>query len=291
LPTSSESPHDPSPTLTRRATRSGIPPLRDYFREAWRFKTFALYWSAADIKARNFDTWFGRFWHYLNPLLFGLIYFVFVGIVSDGFGDTERLAFIISNLYVWLFMSTTITSGVSSIQGGAGGIMAQSAIPRAILPIASTLTSFNLFLRSLVAYIPIHFGAGRTLHIENLWLPVLAVFMACLALGLAMLTAVLNVYIRDVSRLLPHMLRLWMYLSPVIWEYTRISGDGAESLARLNPMYPVMASWTIAFGGRIEGSEFSMVMGVLVFGAIAMATLAIGFLVFVAREDDFAVRN
>ena len=112
--------------------------------------------------------------------------------------------------------------------------------------------------------------------------------MACLALGLAMLTAVLNVYIRDVSRLLPHMLRLWMYLSPVIWEYTRISGDGAESLARLNPMYPVMASWTTAFGGRI-GSEFSMVMGVLVFGAIALATLAIGFLVFIAREDDFAV--
>ena len=42
---------------------------------------------------------------------------------------------------------------------------------------------------------------------------------------------------------------------------------------------------------RIEGSEFSMVMGVLVFGAIALATLAIGFLVFIAREDDFAVRN
>jgi teichoic acid transport system permease protein len=265
--------------------------LRDYFREAWRFRTFALYWSRADIKARNFDTQFGRFWHYLNPLLFGLIYFVFVGIVSGGFGDTKRLAFIISNLYVWLFMSTTITSGVSSIQGGAGGIMAQSAIPRAILPIASTLTSFNLFLRSLVAYIPIHFAAGRTLHIENLWLPVLAVLMACLALGLAMLMAVLNVYIRDVSRLLPHMLRLGMYLSPVIWEYTRISGDGAESLARFNPMYPVMASWTIAFGGQIEGSDFSMVTGVLVFAAIAVAALAIGLLVFVAREEDFAVRN
>ena len=262
-----------------------------YLREAARFKTFALYWSRADIKARNFDTRFGRLWHYLNPLLFGLIYFVFVGIVSGGLGGTERLAFIISNLYVWVFMSTTITSGVNSIQGGAGGIMAQSAIPRAILPIASTLTSFNLFIRSLVAYIPIHFGAGRTFKIENLWLPVLAILMACLALGLAMLIAVLNVYVRDVSRLLPHMLRLWMYLSPVIWEYTRISGDGAESLARFNPMYPVMASWTVAFGGRVEGSDFSMVTGVLVFGAIAIAALTIGFLVFVSREDDFAIRN
>ena len=56
-------------------------------------------------------------------------------------------------------------------------------------------------------------------------------------------------------------------------------------------MYPVMASWTVAFGGRVEGSDFSMVTGVLVFGAIAIAALTIGFLVFVSREDDFAIRN
>ena len=83
MTTSSESSQDVAPTLTRRATRSGIPPIRMYLREAARFKTFALYWSRADIKARNFDTRFGRLWHYLNPLLFGLIYFVFVGIVTS----------------------------------------------------------------------------------------------------------------------------------------------------------------------------------------------------------------
>lgn len=153
------------------------------------------------------------------------------------------------------------------------------------------LTAFNLFLRSLVAYIPIHFAAGRTLHLENLWLPVLALLLAMFALGLAMLMAVVNVYIRDISRLLPHMLRLWMYLSPVVWEYTRVGTTGAESLARFNPMFPVMAMWTIAFGGRAPGSDFSMVTGVAVFAGMACTVLAVGFLVFVAREDDFAVRN
>ena len=112
-----------------------------------------------------------------------------------------------------------------------------------------------------------------------------------MALGLAMLMAVLNVYVRDVSRLLPHMLRLWMYLSPVIWEYTRISDSGAESLARFNPMYPVMATWTVAFGGRVEGSDFSMVTGVLVFGAVARRGSYYRFLGLCLREDDFAIRN
>jgi ABC-type polysaccharide/polyol phosphate export permease len=54
----------------------------------------------------------------INPLLFGLIYFVFVGIISGaGLDSFERLAFIIANLYVWTSFSAAITTGVGSIQG------------------------------------------------------------------------------------------------------------------------------------------------------------------------------
>ena len=69
-----------SPLIVRKATRSGLPPLTDYLREAYRFRTFALYWSKGELKSRNYDTLLGRLWHYLNPFLFGLIYFVFVGL-------------------------------------------------------------------------------------------------------------------------------------------------------------------------------------------------------------------
>ena len=279
------------PILTRKATRSGLPPLRQYLEEAWRFRTFALYWSRADIKARNFDTWFGRAWHVINPLLFGLIYFVFTGIIAGGFGNSERLAFIIANLYVWLFFSGTITTGVGSIQGGAGGVLAQSAIPRAVLPGASTLTSANLFLRSLVAYVPIHFFAGRTFHIEMLWIPLLLALTAAFGLGLAMIFAVINVYIRDVSRLLPHILRLWLYLSPVVWEYTKLNEGGIERFGQLSPMYPAMTAWTIAFGGPLPDSNHSIAGSVLVFALWAVAALVLGFVIFVSREDEFAVRN
>ena len=130
--------------ITRKATRSGLPDLRDYFRETWRFRTFALRWSAADVKARNFETAFGRAWHVINPLLFGLIYFIFVGILSGGGLDSiSMLAAIIGNLYLWLFFSSIINSSIGAIQSGAGGILIQSAIPRIVIPIASTITSTN----------------------------------------------------------------------------------------------------------------------------------------------------
>jgi len=282
-----------SPTITRRATRTGVPPLGQYLSEAFRYRTFALYWSKADIKSRNFETALGRLWHFLNPLLFGVIYFIFIGIIGGGgFTNTTRLGFIVGNLYVWTYFSAIITTGMGSVQGGGGGVAAQSAIPRVVLPLASTLTAGNLFLRSLVAYVPIHMIAARGLHWEMLLLPLLLVITGMFGLGLALLFAVLNVYFRDISRLVPHFLRLWLYLSPAIWSYDRLVGEGiVETLAQLNPMYWGMVSWTMMFGGQSGNTGPALAESVSIFAACSVAVLLIGFFTFVSREDEFAVRN
>lgn len=253
---------------------------------------FAFYWSKADIKARNFETFLGRAWLILNPFLFGLIYFVFVGIIGGaGLGSVERLAFIVGNLYVWTYFSSTISTGAGAIQGGAGGILAQSAIPRIILPFASTLTSIQLFLRSMLAYIPLHIIGGRGLHWEMLWLPYLVVITGLFAFGFGLLMAVANVYFRDTSRLLPHALRLWLYLSPAIWAYTQVLGDSTlEFLARLNPAFSMMTAWTIALGGPLAESP-DIGSQLLVTTIWALVLVVAGFVVFVSREDDFVVRT
>jgi len=283
---------DSDPVITRRSGRLGLPPLDTYLSEAWHYRVFAYYWSKADIKSRNFETFLGRAWLVLNPFLFGVIYFVFVGIIGGGGLDsTERLAFIVGNLYVWVYFSSSISNGSGSIQGGAGGILAQSAIPRIILPFASTLTSAQLFVRSMVAYVPLHVIADRGLHIEMLWIPVLLLLTGLFALGIALLMAVLNVYFRDTSRLLPHLLRLWLYLSPAIWAYTRVDGNSTlDVLARANPAYSLMTSWTIALGGPLA-AEPSITSQLLVLAEWTAVVLALGFVVFVSREDDFVVRN
>lgn len=282
-----------APTISRQATKSGLPQLGHYLSEAYRYRTFAFYWSKADIKARNFETALGRLWHFLNPLLFGLIYFIFVGIISGGgLNSTERLAFIVGNLYVWTFFSSTINLGVGSVQSDAGGVAAQSAIPRVILPVASTLTAGNLFIRSLIAYLPLHILGSRGLHWEMLWFPVLVLVTGAFGFGLSLIFAVANVYFRDVSRLLPHLLRLWLYLSPAIWPYTRVLGEGTlKSLARVNPMFDGMTAWTIALGGPLTDVGPDIGSSVARLSIWSAAALLIGFLVFVSREDDFAVRN
>ena len=118
-----------SPKITRRATRSGLPQLSVYFSEAWRFRTFAWRWSLADVKARNFETFLGRIWHIINPLLFGLIYFIFVGIIAGGgVGSISFLGAIVGNLYAFLFFNMIVTMAIATVQSGAGGILGLSLI-------------------------------------------------------------------------------------------------------------------------------------------------------------------
>jgi teichoic acid transport system permease protein len=283
------------PLITRKATRSGIPNLRQYLAEVWRYRAFAYYWSKADVKARNFETFLGRLWHYVNPVLFGFIYFVFVGIISGGgLTDAERLALIVGNLYLWVFFSSVIISGTTSVSSGTAGITAQSSIPRVILPMASMITAANLFVRSMLAYIPFHLLAGRGLYPQMLWIPLLVVLTALFGFGISLIFAVVNVYIRDISRLLPHLTRLWMYLSPVIWAYTRIFApdvpDAVRRWAEVNPMFSGMAAWTMALGG-VRAPDPTMASQVLIFAGWAVAAGVIGFLFFVSREDEFAIRG
>ena len=281
------------PPFIRKATRSGLPPLRNYLLETFRYRTFAFHWSKGELKSRNFDTALGRLWHYLNPFLFGLIYFVFVGILTGGgLNSSKRLAFLVFNLYVWTLLSSMIMTSVSSVRNGGGGVLTNSALPKVVIPIASTVSATNLFLRSLVAYVPLHIVADRGFHIEFLWIPVL-IFLTCLfGLGIALMFATLNVYVRDVSRFLPHFLRLWLYVSPAIWEYERVLESGTvKALARLNPTYSGFSAWTMALDGSIAENGPTLAHQVSVFALWAFPIAIVGFLVFVSREDEFAIRN
>jgi len=283
-----------SPVITRKATRSGLPALVDYFKEVLRFRTFAWRWSLAEVKARNFETSLGRLWHLINPLLFGLIYFIFVGIVSGrGLDSVTLLAAIVGNLYLWVYFSSIVTTAISSVQpGSGGGVSGQSGIPKIVAPIASFFTATNLFLRSLVAYAIVHSIAQRGFHIEMLLAPIIVVLVGIFGFGCGLILATLNVYLRDISRLMPHVLRLAMYLSPVIWAYTKVLGDGSVNLlARLNPLFSAVTAWTISLGGTLEADGPRIFEQIGIFTIWSLVVFCAGILIFISKEDEFAIRN
>src|SRR4051812_9467769 len=62
----------------------GLPPIRQYFREVWRRREFAVELSRTKLRAQHFDTAFGQLWLVLNPLLLAGVYFILIDIVRAG---------------------------------------------------------------------------------------------------------------------------------------------------------------------------------------------------------------
>jgi len=264
---------------------SGIPPLGPYLRELWRRRRFALHMARSNLKARNYDTFFGQLWQILNPLLLAAVYFLVFGVILGGNrGNPEYLAILLSGLFAFYYTRNAISLGANSIVGGGRMIM-NTAFPRALLPVSAMMSSFLLYMPTLVVYAVFHLLGGQALGPQLLWVPVIIVIHTVFNLGLALAFAALTVYFRDTSSFLPYLLRIWLYLSPVLYSIEEVPARIQPILAA-NPLFPLFGVWHAVL---IDGVMPDF--GLLGYSALwAIVTLVVGGWFFMSREREFAVR-
>jgi teichoic acid transport system permease protein len=263
----------------------GLPPLRSYLRELWRRREFAVELSRTTLREQHFDTVFGQLWLVLNPLLLALVYFLLVDILrARGSHDTAFFAHLMAGLFVFYFIHNSITVGVKSVTKG-GKLILNSAFPRALLPLSSVITAFMRFLPTIIVYVPVHIIAGLPVGPHLLWvLPLFALF-TLLAAGLAMLVAAAQVYFRDLSSFLPYVLRIWLYISPVLYYAERIP-DRYHVILDLNPLGGLMTAWSDVINRGHAPEASSMLLGL----AWGVGLFVVSALFFMSREREFAVR-
>jgi teichoic acid transport system permease protein len=262
----------------------GLPPLRLYVKEAWKRRAFAQELSRTHLRAQHFDTVFGQLWMVLNPILLALVYFVLIDIIRHGHHRHGQFAHLVAGIFAYYFISGGIREAVTSVTGG-GKLILNSAFPRILLPLSSVLTAFKRFLPTLLIYIPIHLISGLPITWTMLCLVPLVALMTLLSAGFAMVVAALQVYFRDTSSFLPYLLRMWLYVSPVLYYASDLSGS-RKLMLPLNPIGYMMASWSrILQQGKLPYHGWMLISCAWTLGA-----LLLGFLFFVSREREFAVR-
>ena len=263
----------------------GLPPLGSYVRELWRRREFAFELARTKLREQNFDTVFGQLWLVLNPMLLALVYFVLVDILraSDS-RNSEFFAHLVAGLFAFMLIHNALTVGVRSVTKG-GRLILNSAFPRALLPLSAVITAFMRFLPTFVIYIPIHFASGLPVNLTTLWVVPILALLVLLASGLSMLVAAIQVYFRDLSNFLPYVLRIWLYVSPVLY-YADEVPQRYQWLLDVNPVGGLLTAWSdVLQGGHAPSAEailLGLAWGVGVF-------LAAG-LFFLSREREFAVR-
>jgi len=264
--------------------RLALPRARPYLAELWRRRQFALHLSRTELHAQHVGTVFGQLWLVLNPLLLAGVYFVLVDILREGDRGPEFLAHLMGTLFAFHFFSTCVSQGARSVTR-SGRLILNTAFPRSLLPLAAVGTAFVRFLPTLGIYAVMHLVADLPVGPSLLWaLPVL-LELVVFATGVSLAVAAAQVYFRDLTNFLPYLLRVWLYVSPVLYYADEVPARLQTALS-LNPLFPVLAAWSDALvsGGAPQATH--LLQG----AAWAVGALLVGGLFFVSREREFAVR-
>jgi teichoic acid transport system permease protein len=250
----------------------------------WQRREFAMELARTRLRAQNYDTMFGQLWLLLNPLLLVGVYFLLVDIIRHGHHPPHFFARLMAAVFAFQLVQDSIRQGAKSVVEG-GKLILNTAFPRLLLPIASVLTGCIRFLPTLGIYIVVHLLSGLPINLQTLWVIPLAALFILLAAGLSILVAAAQVYFRDLSSFLPYVLRVWMYVSPVLYDAKELPHN-YKWLLVVNPIAPLLDAWNQVLLHSRPPTVHELVLG----AGYAGVFLVIGAVFFMSREREFAVR-
>ena len=270
-----------------RPHRAGLPPLGRYLAELWKRRAFVRELARAELKAQNYQTAFGQIWLVLNPLLNATVYFFLVDILSSSKGrPSNYITHLLSGIFAYTFFSSGVSQSAGSVAGG-GKLILNTAFPRLLLPWTQIVIAFFRFLPTLpvlaVVLLVVDNGSGITWTLL-LTVPIFGLLVLFTA-GLGSICATLQVYNTDFKNLLPYLLRLGLYLTPILW-FADSSGGIKTHIARYNPLSPIFELWSDAIVLGQPGSPGTWLKATV----FSVVLLVVGFVVYVSRERDYAVR-
>ncbi len=269
---------------------SSFPDVRAYLLETRTHLRFAYEKAKLDLRATNRNTWLGQLWNVMNPLLLSLVYWLLVVVILGNGGSIfalegiQVLTQIVGGLFLYRFVSTGLMAGSKSIVSG-GAFVLNTRLPRLILPLAAVCSAFLSFLPSMLLYAAFHLASQNPLTVQLFWVLPITVMVLILTSGLAMMAATGNVYFRDIASFLPYVVRIWLYLTPIIYLYSEIP-NAYRWLIYANPLGAIFVTWQqVLFQGKAPDTSY-LLTGL----AWAIGLFLVGFFMFVQKERDFAIR-
>jgi lipopolysaccharide transport system permease protein len=221
-------------------------------KDIWNHRELLYFLAWRDMKVRYKQTALGVLWVLLQPLLMTLIFTVFLGKLAKVPSDGRPYSLIVYiGLLPWTFFSSALLSGVASLVANAN-VITKVYFPRILIPAAAVVARLLDFLIGFVILVGmmIYYHVAPTPNL--LLLPVLIVITTFLALSLGMLAASLNVRYRDVGVILPVIVQLWMFISPVLYPLSIVPPQ-YRYIYQLNPLAGIVEGFRVAIlGGTID---------------------------------------
>lgn len=248
-----------------------------------RFRGLLATLTQRDLKARYRGSALGFVWSLVNPLLLTAVYTLVFGLIlapSRGTGPDPYALFLISGLFPWLWISSSLLEGTVALVASSG-LIRKAVFPVELPPlvaVAANLIHFLLAVPILLAALI----AGRLLGYEVggwglLLLPLVVAVHLPMVAGVALALSALNVLFKDVRDLVQNALTLLFFLAPIIYPLAFIPYEPLRWVVRLNPITPyVLAYQDVIFRGVAPAPSLWLQMIVVSVGCWALGGWVFG---------------
>lgn len=203
------------------------------------------------IIVRYKQSYLGLTWAVLKPFTLMLVFTLLNSIIGISSGSIPYPVLSFAALLPWVFFQESTSEGVGSIVNNAP-LIRKIYFPREVFPITGVMTKLVEFVINsfVLGCLMLYFNVAPASTI--VWVPAILLYMIVAALALAFVGGALNVFYRDIGTMLPILLQLMMYASPVIYPMSLVkkkllvdqaAGPWSEALYRLytcNPMAGVI---------------------------------------------------
>lgn len=256
---------------------------RHYWRDLWNYRELFLFLAWRDILVRYKQTVIGIAWSVTRPVLTMAVFTVVFGRIAKLSSEGAPYPILVfAAMLPWYFFATAVTEGSNSLIQNAN-IVSKVYFPRLIVPVSTVAVSLVDFLISLLLLAALMAWYQVAPSPRVLLLPVFLGLVIVLTVGLTLWLAALNVRYRDFRYVVPFVMQVGLFLSPVGFS-SAVVPDAWRLVYSLNPMVGVIEGFRWCLLGNYDLEMVTVWLG----AGISILILGSGIAYFRHSERSIA---
>jgi lipopolysaccharide transport system permease protein len=261
------------------AKKWAVPDLR----EVWRARELLFFLTWREIKVRYQQTILGAAWALLQPALTMLMFTLFFGrlahMPSEG---VPYSLFAFSGLAPWTYFANGLSQASNSLVASQN-LVTKVYFPRIVIPLSTVLSGLIDFVLAFLLLLVLMLFNGVTPGAHALFVPLFLLLAVITCLGVGLWTSALNVRFRDIRYVIPFLVQIWMFGTPIAYPSTLVPLKW-RTLYGMNPMVSVIEGfrWSLLGTTAVSGGMIA------VSASVACLLLISGAFYFRHAESTFA---
>lgn len=213
-----------------------------YFKTLLQYRELLYFMVLRDIKAKYKQSVLGVSWAILQPLslmlVFTVVFSFFARLPSDG---VPYALFSYCALLPWQFFAGVLSRGVGSLLSNQ--VLVQKVyFPREIIPVAIVLAAVVDFIIGCGLFLGLLWYYKVQWTIETLLVFPVFLIQVIFVVGLVLILSPLNVFYRDIGLVIPLVVQIWMFATPIIYPLSLVP-QWLRPYYALNPMAGIIDAY------------------------------------------------